>query len=60
MQSVRLCLLQGKQFEETFENTQWEKVKQMQLMRLCIFSDRQFEDTFENAQWGKVIQMQPI
>ena len=60
VQPVWLCLLQGKQFEETFKNTHWEKVKQMQLMRLCIFSDRQFEDTFENAQWGKVIQMQPM
>ena len=37
VQAVWLCLLQGRQIEETFKNTQWGKVKQMQPMRLCIF-----------------------
>ena len=30
MQPMRLCILLCKRFEETFENTQWRKVKQMQ------------------------------
>ena len=53
-------MLPGKPFEETFENAQWGKVKQMQPMSLCMLSGRQFEDTFENTQWGKVKQMQPM
>ena len=53
-----LCMLWSKRIEDTFENTQWRKVKQMQPMRLCIFSGKPFEDTFENAQWRKVKQMQ--
>ena len=32
MQPMRLCLFLGKQFEDTFENTQWRKAKQMQPM----------------------------
>ena len=53
MQPMWLCILSGRWFEETFENTQWRKVKQMQPMWLCLFSGRPFEDTFENAQWKK-------
>ena len=60
MQPIRLCIFSGRRFEETFENTQWRKVKQMQSMRLCIFSGKQFEATFENTQWRKVKQMQPM
>ena len=60
MQPMWLCIFSGRQFEETFENTQWRKVKQMQPMWLYIFSGRQFEDTFESAQRRKVKQMQPM
>ena len=60
MQPVWLCILSCRQFEDTFENTQWRKVKQMQSVWLCIFSGRQFEDTFENTQRRKVEQMRPI
>ena len=54
MRPVWLCILAGKQFEETFENAQWRKVKQMQPVWLCILTGKQFEETFENAQWRKV------
>ena len=40
-----LCILSSRPFEETHENAQWSKVKQMQSMWLRIFSGRQFEDT---------------
>ena len=40
-----LCVLSSRPFEETHENAQWSKVKQMQPMWLRIFSGRQFEDT---------------
>ena len=43
---MQICVLTGRRFEETFENTQCRKVKQMQPMQLCIFSCRQFEDAF--------------
>ena len=55
-----LCILSGKRLEDTFENTQWGKGKQVQPMWLCILSGKRFEDTFENAQWRKVKQMQPV
>ena len=32
-----------RQFKETFENTQWRKVKHMQPVLLCIISCRQFK-----------------
>ena len=38
MQPIRLCLFWCKQFEETFENAQWRKIKQMQRMRLWILN----------------------
>ena len=41
MRSVWLCILSGRKFEETFKNTQWRKVKQMQPVRLCILSNKQ-------------------
>ena len=53
-------LFSGKPFEDTFENTQWRKVKQMQSMRLRILQGRPFEVTYENAQWRKIKQMQPM
>ena len=46
--------------ENTFENAQWRKLKQVQPMWLCICSCQLFENTFENAQWRKVKQMQPV
>ena len=46
--------------QETFENAQRRKVKQMQSMWLCIFPGRQFEETFENAQRRKAKRMQPM
>ena len=49
-----------KQFEKTFENAQWRKVKDMQPMLQGIFSNRTFEAAFENPQWRKVKQMQPV
>ena len=60
MQPVRLCILSDRPFEDTFEKSQWRKVKQMQPVWLCIHSSRRFEETFENSQWGKVKQMQPV
>ena len=53
-----LCILMS--FEDTFENAQWGKVKQMQAMWLSILSGRPFEEPHENAQWRKVKQMQPM
>ena len=47
-------------FEETFDKTQWRKVKQVQPVWLCILSCKQFEGTFENAQWRKAKQMQQV
>ena len=47
-----LCILRCKQFEDTFENAQWGKVKQMQPMWLCIFLCSWFEKTFENTWWN--------
>ena len=41
MQPMWLCIISGEQFEETFKNTQWRKVKQMQPVRLCILSNKQ-------------------
>ena len=45
-----LCILTDRQFEETYENAQWIKARQMQAMWTCIFLCRPFEETFENAQ----------
>ena len=50
MQPMRLCILLDRQFEKTYENTQWGKAKQMQPMRLCILLGRQFEKTYDNTQ----------
>ncbi len=42
MQLMWICLLSGKQFEETFENAHWRKVKQLQTMQLCIILFKRF------------------
>ena len=55
-----LCNCLCQRFEETFDNAQWGKVKQMQPVWLCILSSKRFEDTFENPQWRKSKQMQPV
>ena len=60
MQPMWLCILSGRQFEDTFEITQWRKAKQMQPMWLCIFLGRHSKDSFENTQRRKIKQMQPI
>ena len=60
MQPVWLCFIWGRQFEETFENTQRRKGKQMQPVWISILLSRQVEDSFENPQWRKVKQMQPV
>ena len=39
MKPILLCILPSKQFEETFENAQRRKVKQMQPMLLYDDSD---------------------
>ena len=44
-----LCILSSKRFEDTFENTHWRQIAQMQPMRLCVVSFNQFEETFENT-----------
>ena len=60
MQPVRLYIFSGRQVEDTSENAQWRKAKQMQAMQLCIFSYRHVEDSFENTQWRKVKQMETM
>ena len=57
---MQLCMLWYKGIEDTFENAQWRKVKQMQPMQLCMLWYKGIEDTFENAQWRKAKQMQPM
>ena len=48
-----LCMLTGRWIEDTFENTQWRKAKQVQTMWICILTSRPFEETFENARRKK-------
>ena len=55
-----ICILLCTPFEDTFENTHWGKVKQMQPMWLCILSCRPFKETPENTQRGKIKQMQAV
>ena len=55
-----LCIFCGRRFEDSFEDTQWRKVEQMQPMWLCILWGRQFGGTFEDTQCRKVKQMQPM
>ena len=50
---MRLCLLFGRNFEETFENAQQRKVEQSQPIGRCILSDEQFEDTFAQRRKNK-------
>ena len=56
MQAMPLCILSGRQFEDTFENSQWRKAKQMQPVQICFLNFKQFEETFEKTQWRKIDQ----
>ena len=47
MYPVWLCILSGRQFEDTYEDSQWRKVKQMQPVRICMLWSKCFEETFE-------------
>ena len=49
MQPVQFYTGLATSSQETYENTQWRKVKQMQPMRLCILSGKQFKEAFENT-----------
>ena len=60
MRQMWISICSWKRFEDTFENAQWGKVKQMQPMWLCILSCRPFKDTPENTQRGKIKQMQAV
>ena len=60
MQPMLLCILKGRPFEETHDNTHWRKVEQMQPMWLCFLSGKQFEDTHDDTQWRNIKQMQPM
>ena len=51
-----ICVSSCKQFEETFENTQWRKVQPMQPIWLCILSGKWFEETLENTQGAQLCQ----
>ena len=48
--SSQCDFISSHEFEDTFENTQWRKVKQMQHVWLSIYSGRQFENAFESSQ----------
>ena len=41
-----LRMLSSKHFEDTFENTQRRKAKQMQAMLICLLRSKCFKDTF--------------
>ena len=58
--SSRKCLSLCRPFEDTFENAQWGKAKQMQPMWLCMHWSKCIEDTFDNAQWRKAKQLPPM
>ena len=49
MQPVRLYILSEMQFVETYEITQWRKVKQMEPVRLCLLLCKRFEETFKTT-----------
>ena len=45
-----LCLFSARPFEETFEITQWRKIKQMQPVWLCLLWPKFFDETHKQAQ----------
>ena len=53
MQSVWICILAGRPFEETFK-TYNGKSQTNATNVICIILGKQFEDTFENTWWRKV------
>ena len=60
MQPVWLCIVSGRQLEDTFENAQWRKATQMHLLLPSILSCKQFESTFDITQWRKLKYMRPM
>ena len=60
MQPVWLCIVSCGPFEDTFEDTQWRKAKQMQPVWFCILLCKRFVETFENTQWRKAKKMPPM
>ena len=58
--SNKCDFIAGIPFEDTFENTQWRKVKQMQPMWLCLLWPKCVKDTSENTHRRKAKQMQPM
>ena len=48
MQPMQFCILSGRQFEDTFENTQWRKVKTN--VTSASVHPMQFEEAFEKIQ----------
>ena len=59
MQPVWLCIVSGRQLEDTFENAQWRKATQMHLLLPIILSCKHFESSFNITQWRKVQRMCP-
>ena len=51
---MRLRICSGGQFEETFENSLWKRILQMQTMWLCVCQGSRFEDTLENLLRRKI------
>ena len=43
---MSLCMCPSRQFDETYQNSFWRKVVQMQPLWLCVCSGSQFEETF--------------
>ena len=57
---MRICIISGKQSSDTFESTQWRKVKQVQPVWLCVLLCWRFEETFESTHRIKVKQMSTV
>ena len=54
MQPVWLCIIWPKPFKETYKNTQWRKVLQVQLVWQYIHSGKQSEEAFKYTQGRKL------
>ena len=55
-----LSICSGKSFKETFENSLWRNLPQVQAMWLYICWGREFEETYENSLWRKFPQVQTM
>ena len=60
MQPMWFYIVLCKSFDNTYENPQCPKGKEMQPMWLCNLTWRRFKETFENTQWRKTKQVQPL